>query len=642
MKKFKRLERSSLGFILCAAVIISVVYFAGRYTTSAEKVQEMSGSEDQTVTATADEIEEPAAEDEEVLPEKTDEEIRAEIETIVLAWQNSEVTADEAVFYLEGIGIEVRETLAEYVKERREYILLETESRQLLSAAMKYRKDKEFSKTFEILNRIDPAYSQYDRVQHLYQSCEEGVLRVVNAPQSVEDFDACISLLERCGEKHDSPEFEARKQELEEERAAFIDVEEIVSRAESLYDSGMIKESFFSLAMGIEQYPENIRLAKCLVDYRDHYIISVTLQAVALCEEKAYKEALVGVDAAIEEFDCPEFQQLREEIREEKSFLYRLKNDLTKNWNSERAKRSAEEAGTYVLKSGKKLIFGDYTDESVTVLSITGNVAAALAGMDVLFDLRDLSYDVTHWGEEKYCALWLTADVVALLPVIGVIKYLDHIKPLAAGAESASEIVNSVGDIGKAASQGAEAADIVKDAAKIGDDIIEAADVAKDAARTTETAEEIVADIAKEYTPIKTINSKLIASKHDITGVEFGLKKLDYSDGRRIQGVFPKFDSVADVELPKDLYKESRAKHQTHCLEELKRRTTKPFGDLRDKFSAEQLEDIANGKMPEGYVWHHSEEEGLMQLVDEVTHAKTHHDGGYSLWGGDYKEVLEG
>ena len=50
----------------------------------------------------------------------------------------------------------------------------------------------------------------------------------------------------------------------------------------------------------------------------------------------------------------------------------------------------------------------------------------------------------------------------------------------------------------------------------------------------------------------------------------------------------------------------------------------------------DELADIAKGVLPEGYTWHHNEKEGLMQLVDTVTHDATGHTGGMSLWGIGY------
>lgn len=39
------------------------------------------------------------------------------------------------------------------------------------------------------------------------------------------------------------------------------------------------------------------------------------------------------------------------------------------------------------------------------------------------------------------------------------------------------------------------------------------------------------------------------------------------------------------------------------------------------------------GETPDGYVWHHNEQPGEMQLVDENVHSRTGHTGGYSIWG---------
>ena len=55
--------------------------------------------------------------------------------------------------------------------------------------------------------------------------------------------------------------------------------------------------------------------------------------------------------------------------------------------------------------------------------------------------------------------------------------------------------------------------------------------------------------------------------------------------------------------------------------------------ELRAKFTEEQLEDIANGRTPDGYTWHHNQQPGEIQLVDESVHSQTGHTGGYSIWG---------
>ncbi|WP_164525538.1 HNH endonuclease [Siminovitchia acidinfaciens] len=54
--------------------------------------------------------------------------------------------------------------------------------------------------------------------------------------------------------------------------------------------------------------------------------------------------------------------------------------------------------------------------------------------------------------------------------------------------------------------------------------------------------------------------------------------------------------------------------------------------DLR--FSSQDVENFQSAVTPEGYDWHHHEEPGKMQLVDEETHSGTGHTGGRTIWGG--------
>jgi hypothetical protein len=128
---------------------------------------------------------------------------------------------------------------------------------------------------------------------------------------------------------------------------------------------------------------------------------------------------------------------------------------------------------------------------------------------------------------------------------------------------------------------------------------------------------------------INTRRQDLEGQRHPETGVLFKLKVLE--DGR--EGVFPVFDSLHDAQLPETLYKESDKKQFAECDKQLKAAIEKK-PELAGKFTPEQLEQIKNGETPDGYTWHHNEESGKMQLVDEEIHAKTRHTGGRSIWGG--------
>lgn len=644
MEENKRSLRSTvIGGIIFTVLVLGIVVTAiisSQSQTAEETIPPVTQEATATISTEASAPTEPTMSEEE-----RNQLIRESIDNAVADWISGTLTFDEAAAILNEIQSASDAELSEYASTQLAYITLENNGNLALALALEQLEAEEYPEVFEALNSIDAAYSRYEEASALYVACTDSVLDAVSNPNSKEEFETYIQLLDICYAQFKAKEFLNRKEELEEELVVFLDVTETIDLATARFDAKEIEEAFILLALGLEKYPDNERLATTLVDYRDHYIITVTKRAIELCEKEEYKEALSIVETAIGEYDCEEFQMLLEAIKEEKSFLYRLKNDvvdaftsLSSGWKEEEfdVKQTANDAGAYIVKSGEKLALGDYSEEDITLLSFSGNVAASLMGADLLFDLRDLSYDVTHWGEEEYFTVWLAADVVALLPVIGVVKYISHFKTAANSIEAGSELVDSVADISKNAENTAELVDTIKDVAKTGDNIIEAVDNAKDAARAGEAAKDVVADVVKGYTLIETVNQKLLGKAHEITGIKFKLSEIEFSDGRKLKGVFPVFESYADIQLPKDLYKASFPKQQQNCLEQLQKQLKNPFSKLRKNFTAEQLEDIANGILPDGFTWHHNEKEGLMQLVDTLTHDKTGHTGGMNIWGIGY------
>ena len=130
-----------------------------------------------------------------------------------------------------------------------------------------------------------------------------------------------------------------------------------------------------------------------------------------------------------------------------------------------------------------------------------------------------------------------------------------------------------------------------------------------------------------------TRNAKLAGKKHTKTGVEFVEKTIEYG-GKKITGVFPKFDSAFKLKLPKRLHQASDYDQFTSSTKFL-REQIKKTPELGKKFTPEQLSDIAKGKdKVRGYTWHHNEDVGIMELVEEGVHGKTGHTGGKNIWGG--------
>lgn len=138
----------------------------------------------------------------------------------------------------------------------------------------------------------------------------------------------------------------------------------------------------------------------------------------------------------------------------------------------------------------------------------------------------------------------------------------------------------------------------------------------------------------KEFVPeVITRNSSLEGDHHPVTGVLFERKQVENVNGEKLEGVFPVFESLYDVQLPEDLYQETDNTQFSCCNQKLKEAFENGELDC-SKFDERQLEQIANGDKPQGYTWHHSEELGKMELVKSDLHDKTGHTGGKVIWGG--------
>lgn len=145
------------------------------------------------------------------------------------------------------------------------------------------------------------------------------------------------------------------------------------------------------------------------------------------------------------------------------------------------------------------------------------------------------------------------------------------------------------------------------------------------------------AEAAEHGEPVKynliTRNQSLEGDAHPVTGVPFEQKTVIDAEGNEATGVFPKFESDFDAQLPREMLTSSDKEQFAECNNQLKEAVSKDPEAAR-KFSGEQLEQIGNGDTPDGYTWHHNEECGKMQLVKSDVHAQTGHTGGRSIWGG--------
>jgi hypothetical protein len=119
------------------------------------------------------------------------------------------------------------------------------------------------------------------------------------------------------------------------------------------------------------------------------------------------------------------------------------------------------DTGDYVWRSGKQVAMGNYTDD-VTILGTGGQIALGFTGIDIVGDIRDVLYDITHWEWSWEHAGQFGLDAIGLIPVVGVLKNVDEVGTLIKGGTKAASKINNVADAAKSINKSDDVASISK------------------------------------------------------------------------------------------------------------------------------------------------------------------------------------
>lgn len=134
---------------------------------------------------------------------------------------------------------------------------------------------------------------------------------------------------------------------------------------------------------------------------------------------------------------------------------------------------------------------------------------------------------------------------------------------------------------------------------------------------------------------IETRNDHLKDVEQAETGVSFVEKRVEQSNGELTEGTFPVFDTQFSAVLAEELFLENDNTHFQIANDTLHQSIVDNLSLANELgLSTHDVQNLANGNTPEGYVWHHNEQPGVLQLVDEETHQNTGHKGGREIWGG--------
>lgn len=585
-----------------------------------------------------------------------DELILGELNNLPSDWRNNEDSYN-AMIEVSSYISEIENTeIATKAQNMNDYIVLERKNELLTDEMLESYEREDYVAVILKIGEVDEKYSKYDSNIALYDQSKRELINEIRNSETIAEYEDYLEKLDICIEGTKDSDLIAARNFIYEEVNREKEISDALTIFAEYYGNGNYKKAFEILEKAQSKYPENNKIAYELTTYKTKYILQISNQFVELMEEEKYSEAQSLIESALKVFECDEFRELLGSAREKTDIFYFLDVQLKK-------------AGEYVYFSLKKLVLGDYDEESQhTILSLIGNLGASLINIDVPLDLRDLAYDIQHWGVGDYFGIRLVLDLIGILPIIGALKYLkysDEAEDLLKNVDEVADVIkdlDNTADIVKTVDCTVDTVDVVRDITKNGDILGDLSDDFSYISKNTDVLDDItdslkneeeleaIAELSKNsdtvtdgikdtsdiYEKYRTINEGLVDSVHPNTGVSFKSKNIDISDGRHITGVFPEFESHLDVNLPEELWKASRASHNTYLtnyLQELAN-TSEGRKQLEKIFDADQMEDVLAGVIPEGFVWHHNETEGLMQLVEESIHAATHHTGGYSLWGG--------
>lgn len=269
-------------------------------------------------------------------------------------------------------------------------------------------------------------------------------------------------------------------------------------------------------------------------------------------------------------------------------------------------------AGDYTWKSLKKLVLGDYSDDDITALSFGGSIAAGLFDVDLPLDVRDLVYDVQHWGEGENFGVYFALDVAALVPVIGACKYFKYADDLAGGAKDLGKVAETVSDAGKHSDELADATKAAKKAKKTEKAVESVADAGKTSDSIVDSVDD-VSDLGKKADAAsdagKTADVLLETArkrKYIFSGDTF--KCVD--DSGEVLNEVKNVERISNFKYVKKdaalLDEERKAFNTIYKGEFLKKLAKENPNDLkRLGLSDSQIKDMLNGIQPKGFEVHH-------------------------------------
>ena len=242
--------------------------------------------------------------------------------------KQKEVDYRDAVIHLEPLKEISNKKVAGEAKYWSAYLYREGFGDECYKKAETYVIEENFINAMKELQKIDKDYLKYAEVKQLDSFCKEMILNATECVDSVKEIEKNILMLESYFAMVPEPAFATRKAQLEKELEILKDVIERVKNASDAYNAQKYKQAFSILEEGLEKYPDNIKMKEGYFLYLEQYVEMIAEEAQEACDSKEYKKAKGIVEEALAVHDCEPLRLILEHVKEERSILYKWKNDF--------------------------------------------------------------------------------------------------------------------------------------------------------------------------------------------------------------------------------------------------------------------------------------------------------------------------
>ena len=227
------------------------------------------------------------------------------------------------------------EELSNKIKDYLSQIQLNEEMNAIYQDAEEKYNSGEYLNAMLVYMSITEEMKFYEQAQERYVECRNALLEVVSEPQTVEDYESYINIVEEYILVIEDEEFLNYKTILLDSYAMLMRDNartETLSNAETAFSQGNYSNAFDILKQGLEVLPEDIILQDKVKEYQGKYVDIIRSQANAQVQSKNYSQALNIVTIGISLYDCEEFRAMISEIEQLKASDLGTHNAPTANF----------------------------------------------------------------------------------------------------------------------------------------------------------------------------------------------------------------------------------------------------------------------------------------------------------------------